>query len=134
MEAKIKRYQEDLELFDDELSKYEYIVSLGKAQSPLEDTLKVDEFQIKGCQSTVWIVPEFRDGKLHFKSESNTVIVNGLAAMVCDIFSNESPKDIAEFEGKGLEALGLEEIISPLRRSGVSSMLETIQTYAKETA
>ena len=132
MDAKIKAYQEDLELFEDELSQYEYIVSLGKAQEPLDETLKKETFQIKGCQSIVWVVPEFREGKMFFKSESNTVIVSGLAAMVCAIFSQESPRDIVAFDGTKLEALGLSEIISPLRRSGLSSMVETIQRYAKE--
>lgn len=132
MDEKIRAFQEDLELFEDELSKYEYIVSLGKSQEPLDEAVKTETFQIKGCQSIVWVVPEFIEGKMVYKSESNTVIVSGLAAMVCTIFSNESPEDIVAFDGMKLESLGLSEIISPLRRSGLSSMVEAIQHYAKE--
>ena len=133
MEAKIKAYQEDLDLFEDELEKYEYIVSLGKSQPPIDPVFQIDKYEIKGCQSTVWIVPSFKDGKLFFQSDSNTVIVKGLAAMVCAVFSGESPDEILRFDTARLEALGLEEIISPLRRNGVSSMVATIRHYAKES-
>ena len=55
---------EDFSLFDTWEEKYEYIIDLGKKLPALEGKYKVAENIIKGCQSSVWLATEFRDGKI----------------------------------------------------------------------
>jgi cysteine desulfuration protein SufE len=43
----------------------------------LEEQHKIDINKVKGCQSTVWLVSDFRDGKVYYKAESDAVIVKG---------------------------------------------------------
>jgi len=132
MREKLQNYAEELSLFEDVMDKYEYIIDLGKRSSGLEVSAKSEHNKIQGCQSSVWIVMEEKEGKLFFKTDSDTVIVRGLAVMLADIFSGFTPAAIANFDADALKKLGLEEIISPVRLNGFSSMIHRIYKYAKE--
>ncbi|HET7116773.1 MAG TPA: SufE family protein, partial [Hanamia sp.] len=68
---------EEFSLFDSWEEKYEYIIDLGKNLEPLDEKYKVPENIIKGCQSTVWLTSEFKDGKIFYKADSDAVIVKG---------------------------------------------------------
>ena len=43
---------------------------------------KIDENKVRGCQSTVWLVADYKDGKIFFKADSDAVIVKGLISML----------------------------------------------------
>ena len=62
-----KEIAEEFSLFDSWDDKYEYIIDLGKKLPPLEDQYKIDENRVRGCQSTVWLVADYRDGKIFYK-------------------------------------------------------------------
>lgn len=132
MREKLQNYIEELSLFEDVMDKYEYIIDLGKRSSGLEEGAKIEQNKIQGCQSSVWIVMEEKGGKLYFKTDSDTVIVRGLAVILADIFSGFTPQEIVGFDADALKKLGLEEIISPVRLNGFGSMLNWIYMYAKE--
>ena len=70
---------EEFSLFDNWDDKYEYIIDLGKRLQPLDDQYKKDENKVRGCQSTVWLVAGYCDGRVFFKAESNSVIVQDKA-------------------------------------------------------
>src|SRR5438477_11882364 len=90
---------EEFSLFDSWDDKYEYIIDLGKKLLPLDEKYKIDENRVRGCQSTVWLVADYRDarpdeqeqkdldrrpvgrGKVFYKAESDAVIVKGLISM-----------------------------------------------------
>src|SRR5882757_5017242 len=95
---------EEFSLFDNWDDKYEYIIDLGKKLLPLDDKYKRDENKVRGCQSTVWLVADFRDGKVFYKAESDAVIVKGLISMLIRVLSGQSPDDIVnaklDFVGK----------------------------------
>ena len=57
---------DDFSLFDSWEDKYEYIIDLGKKLPLLEEQYKTEENKIKGCQSTVWLVASYREGKVFF--------------------------------------------------------------------
>ena len=80
----------------------------------------------------VWLVPEEKDDKLHFLSDSDALISKGLVTLIASIYSNESPKDIATSEIDLMEEFDLGVILSPARRNGAYSMLKTIKEYAKK--
>ncbi|MBE0490803.1 MAG: SufE family protein [Sulfurospirillum sp.] len=132
MQEKLENYIEELSLFDDIMDKYEYIIDLGKRAPSLRENEKIDEYKIQGCQSSVWIIKELREGKLYFKTDSDTVIVRGLARILGDIFAAHLPQEILNFDTKELEKLGLQEIISPVRLNGFTSMINKIYQYAKD--
>ena len=73
---------EEFSLFDSWDDKYEYIIDLGKKLKPLEDQYKKDENKVRGCQSTVWLVADNKEGKVLYKAESDAVIVKGLISLL----------------------------------------------------
>ena len=91
-----KEIVEEFSLFDSWDDKYEYIIDLGKKLPPLEDQYKIDENKVKGCQSTVWLVSDFRNGKVFYKAESDAVIVKGLISMLIRVLSGHTPDEIID--------------------------------------
>ncbi|WP_024955776.1 SufE family protein [Sulfurospirillum arcachonense] len=132
MEETVYNYKEDFELFDDDMDKYEYIIDLGKKSVTLNEADKNETNKIKGCQSSVWFVVRKVDDKLFFDTDGDTVIVKGLAFILAQIYSNHTPQEILDFDREKLKILNLDEIISPVRQNGFTSMLNAIYARAKE--
>ncbi len=127
---------ESFELFDDWEDKYRYLIDLGEALPELEEKYKSDNWKIKGCQSQVWLVPEFVevDGKkyISFRGDSDAALVRGLIAIVLAIFEKCQLEEIvAKDVGSIFAQIGLEEHLSPSRRNGLLSMVDKIKYYAK---
>lgn len=126
----VEEIKEDLELFDDELEKYEYIIDVGKKLEPLKEEFMVDENLVQGCTSKVWLICEKQEDKLIFKANSDAAIVKGLVHIIIKIFSNRNAKEILDTNLDVLKKLELTEIITPNRQSGVQGMLKRIKEYA----
>ncbi len=131
LEKRLDEVVEDFDLFDDELEKYEYIVDLGKRLKQISENNRNDAYLVKGCTSSVWIIPSLKNGKMIFEGDSNTVIVKGLVAILIKIFSDATPKEILGFDLKQLNRLGLAEIVTPTRQNGFTSIVNKIIEYAK---
>ncbi len=131
IEQRIKKIKEDLDLFDDDLEKYEYLIDLGKQLQTLDSNNEKDENLVQGCTSKVWLICELKEGKLFFHANSNAMIVKGLVYILIDIFSNLTSTQILEADLNILKQLNLTEIITPNRQSGVSGMIKRIKEYAQ---
>ena len=94
------------------------------------DGEKIEANKIKGCQSQVWLVCEQKNERLVFRAISDAAIVSGLIAILLRIYSNKKPHDIIDAPHNFIEALELEEHLSPTRSNGLASMLEAIKTHA----
>lgn len=128
----IEELSENFELLEDWEDRYRYIIDLGSKLEPLADQYKTDDWKVRGCQSQVWLVPEYKDGLIAFKGDSDAAIVRGLIAIVLVIFNRQSPSAIKSIAIEDIFAkLGLEEHLSPSRRNGLTAMVEKIKTYAE---
>ncbi len=132
IEKKIEEFKDDLELFDDELEKYQYIIDLGKKLNPLDEKDMIEENLVQGCTSKVWLLKDGNSDTLTFRADSNAAIVKGLVYIITTIFSNEKKDEINSFDINILDNLDLTEIITPNRQSGVQGMIKKIKEYAKE--
>ena len=122
---------EEFSMFDDWMDKYEYIIDLGKNVEPFDDTLKKNEFLIKSCQSRVWLIPQFKDGKISFFVDSDAIITKGIANLVKRVYNNRTPEEIINSELFFIDEIGLTQNLSPTRANGLVSMLNQIQHFAK---
>ena len=127
----IHTIKDDLDFFDDELQKYEYIIDLGKKLEPIEESQKSEENLVQGCTSQVWLVPHIENDTLELNGTSDAVIVKGLVYIVLQIFNHRTLNEINEFDLNILNELGLGEIITPNRQSGVQGMIKKIIEVAK---
>ena len=127
---------DDLEFLDDWEQRYQYIIDLGKQLPRLPSELKQDEYKVRGCQSTVWLISEkLNDGRLNFQVESDAIIVQGLLALVLAAYNNKFAEEIREFDIDGyFTELDLERHISPTRGNGLRAIVAAIQQQAANEA
>lgn len=131
IEERLKDILEDLNMFDEDIEKYEYIVDLGKSLKPLDESLCKDEFLVQGCTSKVWLIAQYQNGVINFSADSNSVIVKGLISILVSVFQGLKTSEILEYDLDGLKVLNLTEIISPTRQNGVYNMVQKIRHYAE---
>lgn len=121
---------EDFSLFDTWDEKYEYIIDMGKKLQPLPPEFKDESHRIKGCQSTVWMVSEFKDGKVYFRAESDAVIVKGLVSMLIRVLSGQRPQDIIDAKLAFIDTIGMKQHLAQTRSNGLLSMVKQMKLDA----
>jgi cysteine desulfuration protein SufE len=127
----IEDIKEDLDFFDDELDKYQYLIDLGKKLEPIDESQQKDDYLVQGCTSQVWLIPTIKEDKLYLLGTSDAIIVKGLVYVILQIFNGKSLNEINEFDINILNELGLTEIITPNRQSGVQGMIKKIMEVSK---
>ena len=121
---------DEFAMFDDWMDKYNYIIELGKELPLIDPQYKTTDFRIEGCQSQVWLHPEFRDGKIFFTADSDAIITKGIVNLLVRVFSGRTPKEILDDNLSYLDAIGLKEHLSPTRSNGLASMIKQLKLYA----
>ena len=134
IQEKVEGYKKTLSLFPNPQEKYQYLIEQAKKSEEFPTELRIDEFKVNGCQSQVWLVPEEKDNKLYFKSDSDALIAKGLVTLIASIYSDEAPNDIVNSEIDLMEEFELGVILSPARRNGAFSMLKTIKEFSQKLA
>lgn len=125
---------EELEVFDDWMDRYQYIIELGRKLPPFPDTWADDAHRVPGCQSRVWMEAERRDGKVFLAGASDAAIVSGLVALLLRVYSGRSPGEIAATDPVFLKDLGLIEALSTNRGNGIAAMARKIREVAAPAA
>ncbi len=131
IEERVNEIKEDLDFFDDELAKYEYIIDLGKKLEEFNESDKIPANIVHGCTSQVWLTHEIKDGKIYFRGTSDAIIVKGLVYMILKIFSGLTIQELKEIDMDIVHELKLSEVITPNRQSGVIGMMKKIKEYAQ---
>lgn len=121
---------EEFSLFDSWDEKYEYIIDLGKKLPPLDDVHKTDDNRVRGCQSTVWLVAHYRDGRVHYEAESDAVIVKGLISMLIRVLSGQQPDDIVNANLDFIREIGMMSHLAQTRSNGLLAMIKQMKNYA----
>ncbi|MFH2095059.1 MAG: SufE family protein [Bacteroidota bacterium] len=121
---------EEFSVFEDWMDKYSYLIDLGKDLPKIDDTLKSDEYLIKGCQSQVWLNAEFRDGKMFFTADSDAIITRGMVSLLIRVMSGQPAEDIMNADLHFIKAIGLDHHLSPTRANGLLSMVKQMKLFA----
>ncbi len=125
----------DLGFLDNWEDRFAYIIDLGKAMLPLDESERNDLTKVEGCASQVWLVPEMEAGKMRFRGQSDAMIVSGLIAVLLAMVNDHSPKEILAIDVRGeFDKLGLASHLSGQRSNGLNAMAERIGTLAKQAA
>jgi len=125
-----KEIVEEFSLFDSWDDKYEYIIDLGKKLALLEDKYKVDENRVRGCQSTVYLVADYREGRVYYKAESDAVIVKGLISMLIRVLSGQRPDDIVNAQLNFIREIGMMTHLAQTRSNGLLAMVKQMKNFA----
>ncbi len=121
---------EEFSGFDDWMDRYQLLIDLGNEQEPLDDKYKTESNLIDGCQSRVWLQADYEDGRIHFRAESDALIVKGIVALLIRVLSDRTPQEILHADLYFIEEIGLKEHLSPTRSNGLVAMVKQIRMYA----
>ena len=138
----------EFSLFDSWDDKYEYIIDLGKKLPALEDKYKIDENRVRGCQSTVYLVADYKEailndvsakvstnrsaltGNIFYTADSDSVIVKGLISMLIRVLSGHSPDEIINAKLDFIREIGMMTHLAQTRSNGLLAMLKQMKNYA----
>ena len=134
IKEKINYYKESLDVFDDGMEKYKFLIDQAKNAKNFPEEYRNDSFKVSGCQAQVWLVPKLKNNKLSFFYDSDAFISKGMVTILCDIYGDREPSEIKNSDFDMLNILELDTLLTPGRRNGVYSMLEKIKEYANSYA
>ena len=69
-------------------------------------------------------------GKLHFRAESDALIVKGIVSLVIRVVNDQTPQDILDAQLYFIDKIGLTEHLSPTRSNGLLAMIKQVRMYA----
>lgn len=130
----IQEIQEEIisefKIFNDWTNKYSYLIKLGKDLSPIDPKYKTEDNLIKGCQVKTWFHSTFKDGKIFYDIDSNSIIIKGIIALLIRILSGQKPEDIKKADLYFIDKIGLRENFSPIRPNSLWKLVNRIKQEA----
>jgi len=121
---------EEFSFFDDWMDKYNLLIDLGKELPVIDPKFKVKDFLIEGCQSKVWLHPDYDGKMITFTADSDAIITRGIVALLIKVLSNRTPGEILSSDLYFIEKIGLRQNLSPTRSNGLLSMVRQMKLYA----
>ena len=121
---------DELDMFDDWMDRYQFIIELGRKLPPFPEAWQDDAHRVPGCQSKVWMEAVLRDGRLFLGGMSDAAIVSGLIALLLRVYSGRTPSEIVATDPVFLKDLGLLEALSTNRGNGIAAMARKIRELA----
>lgn len=130
----IKKVQEEIveefSMFDDWMERYNLLIDMGKSLPLIDPKYKTNEFLIEGCQSKVWLYPQFDGEKIKFTADSDAIITKGIVSLLIRVLSDRTPDEILEADLSFIDEIGLRQNLSPTRSNGLLSMIKRMKTFA----
>ncbi len=125
---------EEFQLFDNWLDKYQYLIDLGRKLPEFPAQYRTDANKLHGCQSQVWLHADETSDQLEFQAISDSAIVSGLIAVLMRVYNKRSPQEILATAPDFIQAIGLDEHLSPTRSNGLHAMIDAIRGHAARCA
>ena len=111
-----------------------WLIEQARARPLLPVELRTEAHLVPGCLARLWFVPVVREGRCHFQSESDSLIVKAVAGLLCDFYSGALPEEIVAQPEDLLRAAGITEHLSPNRRNGLGRVVGMIRAFAESHA
>lgn len=103
---------------------YKLIIQWGKLVRPKPD-MRLPANLIKGCELPVWLVHERQGEQHYFAFDSDSSVMNGLAALLLVQLNGKTAAQIAVGNlVQSLRDLGLDKHLTPSRNNGFSRIIE----------
>ncbi len=116
--------------FEDWMDKYDLLIGMGKDLPAVDPKYKIKDFLIEGCQSKVWLHPEFNGNIISFTADSDAIITKGIVSLLIRVLSDRTPQEIIDADLYFIDRIGLRQNLSPTRSNGLLSMVKQMKLYA----
>ncbi len=121
---------DEFSVSDDWMDKYNLLIDMGKDLPAIDPKFKVKDFLIEGCQSKVWLHPEFNGEAIKFTADSDAIITKGIVGLLIKVFSGRTPDEIIAADLYFIDRIGLRQNLSPTRSNGLLAMVRQMKLYA----
>jgi cysteine desulfuration protein SufE len=129
--AKQTELIDDLNLIEDAHERLAALTSYI-ARTRLPEELKTDDLIVPGCVSRVWVLGELREGLTHFRCAADSPMVAGLIALLCDLYNESTPAEVAAVEPEIWTRCGFTKLLSPTRLNGLAAVRGRIKALAQQ--
>ena len=128
---------ENFEFLGDWEERFSYLIELGKNLLPLDPEEKIETNRVYGCQATVYLcmIPAPCEPPVFtIRADADAFIVKGLIFILLLLYDDKTAKEIIKTNALDFfRKLGLDKHLTMTRRNGLHSMVERIDTLAKES-
>lgn len=131
LEEKQQSLIDDLNIIHDPHERLNAVVSRGHARK-MDEAHKVEANLVPGCVSRVWLHGELVNGRTSFICDAESPMVKGLATLLCELYTDAEPAEVATVEPRVWEACGFTKMLSPTRLNGLANMRNRIRTMARQ--
>jgi len=123
----LNEIEELFSIFDDPKDRFAQLMDIAKDSEGITDIERTEKAKVSGCTSQAWVICDKRDNNYFFKCDSDALIVKGLLALLCKIYSGHESKEIqAVSHADILKTIGLSGLISLQRTNGFASAVTKI--------
>ena len=112
------------------MDKYNLLIDIGKELPVIDPKYKVKDYLIEGCQSKVWLHPDYDGTNISFRADSDAIITRGIVALLIKVMSGHTPVEITAADLYFIDRIGLRQNLSPTRSNGLLSMVRQMKLYA----
>ncbi len=109
----------------------QWLVEQARQRPGLAAESKTEAHRVPGCMANLWLVAEAREGRCHFRCDSDSQIVRAVAGLLCDFYSGQTPAEILAMEPGFLEQVGINQHLTANRRNVLSRVWERICACAQ---
>ncbi len=127
--AFIERYS----IIPDPQDRLAAIVARRPTTGPLPPEEQTPDLLVPGCQSRVWIAASVSpdSGRCRFRMHAESALVRGLIGLLCDLYDDAPPEEIAAVEPEIFERLGIARNLTPTRLNGLAAVRAFLREFAK---
>ncbi len=116
----------------DPQARFAWTVEQARRRPPLPDALRTDVYRVEGCQVRLWWIPEWRDGRGWFQTDSDALTLRAMSGLLCDLASGATAEELRSWQPEFLERLGLLRQLAESRRATVWRVAEKIRTFGEQ--
>ena len=114
----------------DPQSRFAWLVERMRERPHLPDEFRVDANRVSGCQVRLWFVPELREGRCWFRTDSDAVTLRAVIGFWCDVASGATPAELREWHPHFFERLGVMRQMAENRQATVLRVGGQIRDFA----
>lgn len=123
---------DDLNELEDWFLQYEYLLAISADMPHVSEAERTEETKVHGCQSNVWLIMDYVDGRIRVRADSEALIIRGIISIVVSLFDGRTPKEIVAYTPRFIGATNIEKQISTDRFRGIHTVISTAQNFAAQ--
>lgn len=123
---------ETLNIFENYNDKFNFLIEITNNKYDLENILRVEANKVKGCQSDLWLMGFKNEDKIYFNFYTESIFPKAILFNILELINFRTKKEILDFEITFLDKSEIINYITPVRKKGISSIIQKIYKITNE--